>query len=107
MLTLTDRAASEVRRLMERDGREGLSLRVGVQGGGCSGFSYALAFDTEKREGDRVLRFGDVEVLVDSKSGRLLEGVTLDWYEGLDGSGWKFENPNAHGTCGCGQSFSA
>jgi iron-sulfur cluster assembly accessory protein len=107
MLTLTDRAAVQVRRLMAQDGREGLFLRVGVQGGGCSGFSYTLTFETARKENDQGLRFGDVEVAVDPRSAPLLNGMTLDWYEGLEGSGWRFENPNAHGTCGCGQSFSA
>jgi iron-sulfur cluster assembly protein len=107
MLTITDSAVSQIRRLMERDGREELALRIGVQGGGCSGFSYTMTFETEKREGDEVLRFEAVDVLVDGKSKILLSGMTLDWYDGLDGSGWRFVNPNATGTCGCGQSFSA
>jgi iron-sulfur cluster assembly protein len=105
MLTLTDRAAGQVKRLMEKDGREGLFLRVGVQGGGCSGFSYMLAFETEAGESDREMVFGEVKVVVDPRSGALLEGMTLDWHDGLDGSGWRFVNPNARGTCGCGQSF--
>ncbi|MFH1277684.1 MAG: iron-sulfur cluster assembly accessory protein [Candidatus Eisenbacteria bacterium] len=107
MLVLTDDAAAQVRKLMERDGREGLKLRLGVAGGGCSGFSYTLTFETGPREKDEVLRFGGLEVLVDPKSAMFLGGMTLDWYDGLDGSGWRFVNPNAGGTCGCGQSFSA
>lgn len=107
MLKLTDNAVVQVTKLMEKDGREGIHLRLGVAGGGCSGFSYALTFETDGRAGDQVLEFGDLRVLVDPKSGMLLQGMTLDWYEGLDGSGWRFMNPNASGTCGCGQSFSA
>jgi iron-sulfur cluster assembly protein len=107
MLTLTDRAAEQVKRLMGQDGREGLFLRVGVQGGGCSGFSYTLTFETSARESDNRLRFGDVDVVVDPRSTPLVQGMTLDWYDGLDGSGWRFTNPNATGTCGCGHSFSA
>ena len=107
MIELTESAAAQVKRLIERDGREGLKLRLGVAGGGCSGFSYTLTFETETNETDRVLRFDDVQVLVDRKSEMFLNGMTLDWYDGLDGSGWRFVNPNASGTCGCGQSFSA
>jgi len=107
MMTITESAVSQIQKLMERDGRDGLSLRIGVHGGGCSGFSYTMTFETEKGDGDEVLRAGDVEVLVDKKSKILLSGMTLDWYDGLDGSGWRFVNPNATGTCGCGQSFSA
>jgi len=106
VIVLTDSAATQVKRLIERDGREGLMLRLGVGGGGCSGFSYTMTFETEKNEADQTLRFGDVNVIVDPKSGMFLKGMTLDWYDGLDGSGWRFVNPNASGTCGCGQSFS-
>lgn len=107
MLTLTEGAAAQVKKLMERDGREGLMLRLGVSGGGCSGFSYTLTFETGAGEKDETLRFHGVRVIVDPKSAMFLGGMTLDWHDGLDGSGWRFVNPNASGTCGCGQSFSA
>lgn len=90
--------------------KEGLSaehgLRIGVVGGGCSGFQYQLQFDGAK-EGDRVLELGGVRVLVDEVSFPYLAGTTLDYVEGLHGAGFKFDNPRASHTCGCGSSFSA
>lgn len=90
--------------------REGLSpeqgLRIGVVGGGCSGFQYSLNFDTEK-EGDRVAAFEGIRVLIDEISLPYIAGTTLDYVEGLHGAGFKFDNPRASRTCGCGSSFSA
>jgi iron-sulfur cluster assembly accessory protein len=90
--------------------KEGLgpekSLRIGVVGGGCSGFSYSLNFDTLK-EGDRRTEFEGVAVLVDEISLPYIAGTTLDYVEGLHGAGFRFDNPRASRTCGCGSSFSA
>lgn len=104
-LKLTPKAADVVRALRDK---EGLSpehgLRIGVVGGGCSGFQYQLKFDTEK-EGDRVVVAGDVRVFVDQGAMPYIAGTTLDYVEGLHGAGFKFDNPRATRTCGCGSSF--
>jgi len=108
-IDLTEKAASEVKRIME-DPRfeEGTVLRVGVSGGGCSGFSYKLAFDNAVNE-DQDSRFEchGVPVVVDKKSALYLEGTTVDFYEGVERRGFTFENPNAVKSCGCGSSFQA
>jgi iron-sulfur cluster assembly protein len=80
-------------------------LRLGVQGGGCSGMSYSVRFETQPRERDRIFQFGDVRVFVDPKSFVYLHGMTLDWKETLMQRGFVFVNPNAQKTCGCGSSF--
>jgi iron-sulfur cluster assembly accessory protein len=84
-----------------------LWLRVAVTGGGCSGFSYALDFDREEKPGDSVISIGGLKVLIDSHSAGLLKGIVIDYVTGLQAAGFKFINPNATGTCGCGTSFSA
>ena len=80
-------------------------LRVAVMGGGCSGFQYALDFDQQARETDTVLELDGLKVYVDPISARYLEGVTIDYVFGMHGAGFKFDNPRASGTCGCGSSF--
>ncbi|MBI1388696.1 MAG: iron-sulfur cluster insertion protein ErpA [bacterium] len=108
MITLTEKAASEVLRLIEAQNLpETTGLRVGVRGGGCSGLSYALNFDTEERDNDRVFTCNGVKIMVDSKSFLYLSGATVDYTDGLNGSGFTFDNPNASQSCGCGSSFSA
>ncbi len=105
-LELTEPAILEVRRLKQAENQpEGHGLRLGVKGGGCSGLSYELKF-TEPREKDRVFAFGDVRVFVDPKSYVYLKGIRLDFQGGLKGKGFVFVNPNATGSCGCGESFS-
>ena len=104
---LTPKAVEMVRKMRAKEGlgvEQG--LRIAVTGGGCSGFQYQLNFDAEK-EGDRVAHFDDVRVLVDEISFPYIAGVTLDFVEGLHGAGFKFDNPRASRTCGCGSSFSA
>src|SRR5215472_15243687 len=81
-------------------------MRIGVVGGGCSGFQYSLKFDT-RQDGDRVTDFGGVLVFVDEISLPYIAGTTLDYVEGLHGAGFRFDNPRASRTCGCGSSFSA
>ena len=108
MIVLTDKAANEVKRLIEAQQLpEEAGLRVGVKGGGCSGLSYSLNFDTNQKENDRVFESNGVKLLVDSKSFLYLSGTTLDYTDGLNGSGFIFNNPNATNSCGCGSSFSA
>lgn len=107
MITLTDRAAKEVRRIItEQNLPTGTVLRVGVKGGGCSGFSYTLGFDDKIAETDQIAEVGDVKVACDPKSFLYLSGTQIDFEESLMGRGFKFGNPNAAKSCGCGESFS-
>ncbi len=105
MIALTPKAIQEIKRLLTEQSREDLGLRVGVRGGGCSGLSYSLNFDTQ-REGDTVFEEEGTQVFVDPKSLLYLSGMTLDFSDALEGRGFKFINPNATKTCGCGESFS-
>lgn len=104
-LELTETAVTHVKELIEGQGNPDLKLRVGVKGGGCSGMSYTLALDAQQREGDEAFTYGDVTVLVDMKSYLFLNGTTLNYVEDIMGGGFKFENPNAQRSCGCGSSF--
>jgi iron-sulfur cluster assembly protein len=106
MITVTDTAKKQAIRLMEDEGKEGFFIRVGVQGGGCSGLMYQLTFDNEEKEGDKVFEDNGMRVVVDTKSYLYLLGTTLDFSGGLNGKGFIFKNPNADRTCGCGESFS-
>jgi len=104
---LTPKAVEKVKAMLvkEKLGPE-MGLRFGVTGGGCSGFQYALSFDSAK-EGDTVTTQDGVRVFVDEVSLQYIAGTTLDYVEGLHGAGFRFENPHATRTCGCGSSFSA
>jgi iron-sulfur cluster assembly protein len=105
MVTLTDIAAEKVRDFMQGQSAEGeVGLRVGVRGGGCSGFQYALALD-EQREDDHVFDSSGIRVLVDPASLRYVEGSTVDFTESFMGSGFEVSNPNVVSSCGCGSSF--
>ena len=104
-IQLTEAAASEARRMMEKEGKKDCGLRMGVKGGGCSGLSYDLNFDI-KKEGDNEFDFSGVRVYVDPKSLLYLEGTTLDYVDTLQEKGFRFVNPNANKSCGCGESFS-
>jgi len=106
-LTLTPLASDMAKAAMERDGLTDAGLRVSVVGGGCSGFQYSLGFDTDVRPDDTVFEQNGVRLLVDSISLPYLRGMTIDYVAGLHGAGFKFLNPNATRTCGCGSSFSA
>jgi iron-sulfur cluster assembly protein len=106
-LTLTEKAIQQVKFLLARDNREGHGLRVSVTDGGCSGFSYKLDFAREGKPGDLVLELDNLRVFVDSTSTPYLKGMTIDYVASLYGGGFKFINPNASATCGCGTSFSA
>lgn len=104
-VSLTDRAASQVRKIREdEDLGDDLYLRMAVEGGGCSGLSYKLGFDY-KSEDDQVFESNGIEIIVDTKHLMYLEGISIDFPDGLDARGFTFENPNAEETCGCGSSF--
>jgi len=103
MVTLTEFAANKIKTLLAEKKETG--IRAAVQGGGCSGFTYQLKFDTEK-EKDKVLESHGVKIYVDPKSYLYLMGTQIDFIDELNQSGFKFVNPNAKRTCGCGESFS-
>ena len=107
MIQITETAARQIRTLMAKQGIADGGLRVGVKGGGCSGLSYNIRFDSQPRERDRIFQFGDVRVFVDPKSFIYLHGMTLDYQETLMQQGFVFVNPNSAKSCGCGTSFSA
>ena len=108
LLTLTPKAVEMVRQVRAREGLpETHALRVAVVGGGCSGFSYQLDFDGEGRPDDEVIQYEGVQVRVDPTSAQYLRGLQIDYVQSLSGGGFKFVNPNATHTCGCGSSFSA
>jgi iron-sulfur cluster assembly protein len=106
-LSLTDDAIEQVKRLLTQQKREGHGLRVAVADGGCSGYSYKLDFDKQQKPEDAVLERNGLKVFVDRASAPYLKGTVIDFVTGLYGGGFKFTNPNASGTCGCGTSFSA
>jgi len=105
MITLSPGALSEVKRLLVKENKPELGLRLGVRSGGCSGFSYMLGFDTP-HEDDEIQDVEGLKLLVDPKSKVYLEGAQLDYADGLQGKGFTFSNPNATRSCGCGESFS-
>jgi iron-sulfur cluster assembly protein len=106
-ITLTEGALKQLKRLMtEQNIPAGYGLRVGVKGGGCSGFSYLLGFDM-KKDKDEVYEFDGLEVYMEKSHAMYLVGMSIDWHEDLNNRGFIFENPNASKTCGCGSSFSA
>ncbi len=108
-ITLTEKAASEIQRVIsEQSMPAGTLLRVGVAGGGCSGFQYSLGFDSQVDPAkDHVSEQHGIQVAVDKKSSLYLDGTTVDFYDGLEKRGFTFNNPNAVKSCGCGSSFSA
>ena len=106
-LTLTPRAIEMVLAALQQENLTGHGIRIGVAGGGCSGFQYTMDFEQESRDGDVVLVQGGLKLFVDAMSSMYLQGVTVDYVQGLQGAGFKFNNPNAKNTCGCGSSFSA
>ncbi|MEE8109990.1 MAG: iron-sulfur cluster insertion protein ErpA [bacterium] len=107
MITVTDAAIAHVKKLQEEQDLKDYALRVGIQGGGCSGLSYTLGFDSEIKEKDKVLELDGIKIVVDPKSLLYLGGTTLTYEESMMGGGFRFENPNAKRTCGCGSSFTA
>ena len=106
-IQLTQEAISEIKRLLvEHELPESAGVRVGVKGGGCSGFAYTLNFDFKPADGDIIMEEGGVRICCDPKSILYLNGARLTYSDGLQGKGFQFENPNAANTCGCGDSFS-
>lgn len=107
MIKVKDSARDKIRELLDAEGKTMDSfIRVGVQGGGCSGLMYNLEFDTEMQDEDKLIEDNEVKVVVDKKSVLYLAGTELDFSGGLNGKGFTFINPNASRTCGCGESFS-
>jgi len=105
-MSLTEKAVKMIKITRQEENLDPASgLRVAVRGGGCSGFEYALDFELEARETDIVMEFEDLSVYVDPISARYLEGTEIDYILGATGAGFKFNNPKATGTCGCGSSF--
>lgn len=102
----TDSAAAKVSELIAEEGNDQLKLRVFITGGGCSGFQYGFSFDENQEDDDTVIERDGVKLLVDSMSYQYLVGATIDYQEGLQGSQFVVQNPNASSTCGCGSSFS-
>jgi iron-sulfur cluster assembly protein len=107
LVNVTDRAIQAIRDAMADEGKSEKDsyLRIAVKGGGCSGMMYDLAIVDVQGEEDTVLECGDVRLVIDKKSKLFLHGLTLDYTTGLNGKGFVFSNPNATGTCGCGESF--
>lgn len=106
MLTLTENAQKAVGRFIQNAETPVEGLRVSVNDGGCSGLQYGMALESSPNTDDKVLELGDIKVFVDPASVDLLDGVTVDFLDSMEGSGFKFENPNATKSCGCGKSFS-
>jgi iron-sulfur cluster assembly accessory protein len=104
-VVLTDAAAAKAKALLEQEGNDTLRLRVQVQPGGCSGLRYQLFFDERDVEGDTIAAFSGVEVVVDRFSLPYLAGATIDFVDRIDAQGFTIDNPNAQGSCACGDSF--
>ncbi|HEY7332649.1 MAG TPA: iron-sulfur cluster insertion protein ErpA [Candidatus Limnocylindria bacterium] len=105
LVTLTDAAAAKVLELRSREGKEDAALRLFVKSGGCSGFSYGLAFDPNIADDDRVEQHGNVPVVIDAFSVQYVDGAEIDYVDSLMGSGFAINNPNAVSSCACGSSF--
>jgi iron-sulfur cluster insertion protein len=105
-VVLTAKAVEMVKSAMAQENLQGYGIRVGVVGGGCSGFQYSMDFENQARAGDVSFEQDGVKVFVDPMSSMYLQGVTIDYVVGLQGAGFKFNNPSAKNTCGCGSSFS-
>ena len=105
-LSLTPTALTKVREIMAQQNPVPVGLRIGVVGGGCSGFSYSMSFENNAGMMDKTFNFDGLKVYVDATSIMYLNGCVVDYVETLEGAGFKFENPNVKSTCGCGSSFS-
>ena len=105
-VNLTDNAVSKVKEIMAQQDPIPAGLRIGVVGGGCSGFSYNMSFENAPGMMDKIFTFDGVKVFVDATSAMYLNGCVVDYVETLEAAGFKFENPNVKSTCGCGSSFS-
>ena len=105
-LQVTETAVNKVKEIILQQTPQPAGLRIGVVGGGCSGFSYQMAFETQVTPMDKVMEFDGLKVFVDQTSLMYLDGTEVDYVESLEGAGFKFQNPNVKSTCGCGSSFS-
>lgn len=105
MITITDNAINQIKKMMEEEEDKNVMLRVGVNGGGCSGLSYGMGFDKEINADDMKINIGGMDVVLDKESAPILEGVVIDYKENMMGGGFTIDNPNAIATCGCGSSF--
>ena len=106
MLTLTPTAVEKVKTVMSQRGENG-GLRISVVGGGCSGFQYQMTIDKESNSEDKIIEQDGIRMFIDPRSSLYLTGTIVDYVETLTGAGFKFDNPNAKGSCGCGESFYA
>jgi iron-sulfur cluster assembly protein len=106
MVQLTETAVSKVREILDSQEPKPAGLRIAVVGGGCSGFSYSMAFENTPNMLDKMYNFEGLKVFIDQASLLYLDGVQVDYVESMEGSGFKFNNPNVKNTCGCGSSFS-
>jgi iron-sulfur cluster assembly protein len=107
MVTLTPTAVARLERVLAATSHDVRGLRIAVTDGGCAGLTYQMGLEIEEGDGDTVLDFGGVSVFVDPGSAPLLDGVVVDFVESMEGAGFRFDNPAAASTCGCGKSFSA
>lgn len=107
MVILTDAAVSTLEQVIARSGGGAKGLRLAVTDGGCAGHKYQMGLEAEAGDDDTVLTFGGVNIYIDALSGPLLAGIVVDYVEGVEGAGFKFDNPNATSSCGCGKSFSS
>jgi iron-sulfur cluster assembly protein len=107
MITLTPKAVKAVRRFAGGSEKPVFGIRISVSGGGCAGLQYGVTLESEKQEDDLVLEVEGIKVLLDPLTAPMVEGVTVDFYDTITGTGFKFDNPNASASCACGQSFSA
>lgn len=104
-VTVSEKALAQLKRLVAKDGREGVFLRIGVKGGGCSGLEYVTKLDDVRKPIDLTLTVDGIEIVCDSKSAKFLDGAVLEYTGNLIGGGFQFQNPNAGRSCGCGTSF--
>ena len=107
MITLTENAQQAISRFIKGADAPVEGLRISVNGGGCSGLQYGMALEAEAKGDDTVVEVGGLKIFIDPYSAPMLAGVTVDFLDSMEGSGFKFENPNASASCGCGNSFSA
>lgn len=106
IVVLTDDAVKKIKSMMEKDGKQGYGLRFGVVTGGCAGLSYEMSFQKKSYDNDRVIEQGDQKIFVNNESVAFIQGIKIDYIDTLKESGFKYFNPNAKSSCGCGTSFS-
>lgn len=107
MIQVTATAAEKIKEALQAENKPGLRLRIYVEGGGCSGMQYGLVFEEDEQDGDEILTHDGFDILIDRFSAPYLTGVEIDYVTTLQGAGFKINNPNATGSCGCGHSFKA